>query len=494
MEDYLTRKPYLDLLKSIIEKQKDSPTGYSFAIDGEWGSGKTWILQELEKQLLKEKDNKYLIFHYNAWENDFYDEPLVAILSVMIDSLDNYSRAEETANKINAKLAQTAIKIFKNLAISIANYKLKDKTGLEFRDVINDIKEVSNAKSKHAKMKKEIDNYSSLKDLLTEIHNQIKSLSEEVNILLIVDELDRCLPEYAIKVLERLHHVCNDKPVIQLLAINKKTLTDSIVKVFGKDIFKIEDPKNLTTALKWNEHFADSYLQKFVNVLIPLPNGKLDSRLEILNGLDKSFVPFTRTDFGGEGINVNEEYLSKFIAHLFSGTERRQQEKIISLTSLCHELTLASGAQLELNSYAILIYEIISCICRYVFHLEKTCTLTEGSEEYYLCFFNGIGTIRNPDKKESNNLNSKLHDLLSCHAYYNEAFRPRELFPLEIKNTTTFMMAFFYDSNIRDVNPVIDGLWSGIRQDKIFLSKFDEIMNILVIKDTNTKSEQPAIY
>ena len=56
------------------------------------------------------------------------------------------------------------------------------------------------------------------------------------------------------------------------------------------------------------------------------------------------------------------------------------------------------------------------------------------------------------------------------------------------------MMAFFYDSNIRDVNPVIDGLWSGIRQDKIFLSKFDEIMNILVIKDTNTKSEQPAIY
>lgn len=71
MEDYLTRKPYLDLLKSIIEKQKDSPTGYSFAIDGEWGSGKTWILQELEKQLLKEKDNKYLIFHYNAWENDF---------------------------------------------------------------------------------------------------------------------------------------------------------------------------------------------------------------------------------------------------------------------------------------------------------------------------------------------------------------------------------------------------------------------------------------
>ena len=85
--DYLSHQPYLELLKSIISNQKDNPTGYSFAIDGEWGSGKTWILQELEKQLLEEKDNKYLIFHYNAWENDFYDEPLVAILSVMIECL-----------------------------------------------------------------------------------------------------------------------------------------------------------------------------------------------------------------------------------------------------------------------------------------------------------------------------------------------------------------------------------------------------------------------
>ena len=46
--DFLSRQPYIDLLKSIIENQKDNPIGYSFAIDGEWGSGKTWILQELE--------------------------------------------------------------------------------------------------------------------------------------------------------------------------------------------------------------------------------------------------------------------------------------------------------------------------------------------------------------------------------------------------------------------------------------------------------------
>ena len=88
-QDCLSRQPYLDLLKSIIEKQKDNSSGYSFAIDGDWGSGKTWILNSLENMLLSEKDNEYLIFHYNAWENDFYEEPLVALLSVMIEKLNN---------------------------------------------------------------------------------------------------------------------------------------------------------------------------------------------------------------------------------------------------------------------------------------------------------------------------------------------------------------------------------------------------------------------
>ena len=86
--DLLSRQPYLDLLKSVITNQRDNSFGYSFAIDGEWGCGKTWVLNELEKQLAEDLENKYLIFHYNAWENDFYDEPLVAFLSVIIEKLN----------------------------------------------------------------------------------------------------------------------------------------------------------------------------------------------------------------------------------------------------------------------------------------------------------------------------------------------------------------------------------------------------------------------
>ena len=85
MKDFLNRQPYIDLLKSVIKNQTEKKKSFSAAIDGDWGCGKTWVLYELEKQL---SDNReYLIFHFNAWQNDFYEEPLIAILSVMIESL-----------------------------------------------------------------------------------------------------------------------------------------------------------------------------------------------------------------------------------------------------------------------------------------------------------------------------------------------------------------------------------------------------------------------
>ncbi|MDY5837871.1 MAG: hypothetical protein SPK17_04085 [Treponema sp.] len=43
MTDYLSRQPYLDLLKSIIANQSNNPLGYSFAIDGEWGCYRFFI-------------------------------------------------------------------------------------------------------------------------------------------------------------------------------------------------------------------------------------------------------------------------------------------------------------------------------------------------------------------------------------------------------------------------------------------------------------------
>lgn len=245
--DYLSRQPYLELLKSIISNQKDNPIGYSFAIDGEWGSGKSWILQELEKQLLEEKDNKYLIFHYNAWENDFYEEPLVAILSVMIEKLNKVTSQKSLYEAaIDELLRQTSADL-----LTLVSGIVKEVTKIDAEEIIKRKKRFFKRIIEKTKLSaKDINTLLPLQHTLQEVRNNLIKLSKELHILLIVDELDRCLPEYAIKVLERLHHVCDEIPIIQILAINKSVLADSISTVFGKNY------SNTDNHDKWNTFFT----------------------------------------------------------------------------------------------------------------------------------------------------------------------------------------------------------------------------------------------
>ena len=81
-QDMLGRGPFVSLLENIIVQKTKAHEGFSFAIDGKWGCGKSWILKELEQKL---ELKNYLVIHYNCWENEYYEEPLVAILSVIID-------------------------------------------------------------------------------------------------------------------------------------------------------------------------------------------------------------------------------------------------------------------------------------------------------------------------------------------------------------------------------------------------------------------------
>lgn len=474
--DFLSRQPYLDLLKSIVSNQKDNPTGYSFAIDGEWGSGKSWILQELEKQLLEEKDNKYLIFHYNAWENDFYEEPLVAILSVMIEKLNQVTSQKSIYEATIDELLRQASADLLTLVSGI----VKEVTKIDAEKIIRRKKGFFRRIKENTKLTaKDINTLIPLQHTLQEVHNNLKRLSEKFHIILVVDELDRCLPEYAIKVLERLHHVCNEMPVVQILAINKKIFSESISFVFGKTV---SDKENINA---WQEAFTDNYLQKFVDAVIHLPNGKPDSRLEILNGLEKEFRPYIRSDnIGRDCIKIDDNFLASFISSLMNGVERRLQEKIFKQVALCHELTIKSGIKIEKEeiTYAFLIYEILSCISKYVFHSNKQFMLRKSTkrQSYILSFSKNDEFSRTFYEEKHHIINSNVEDFFSVPT--NQNHTGQFLDSVFIRDTKTYLMAFFSDPPHFSYKSFESHVWDWIGEYKVFLKKYDEIMDMLVVK------------
>lgn len=474
MNDLLSRQPYLELLKSIISNQKDNPTGYSFAIDGEWGAGKTWILQELEKQLLEEKDNKYLIFHYNAWENDFYDEPLVAILSVMIECLKKQKTKVKEKDSVK-KIVTSSI----NALTKVVGTIIEQKWKVNPNDIIESVKDSGKALGDVKLTKSDFNNMLPLENALKQIKDVITKLSKELHIILIVDELDRCLPEYAIKVLERLHHICNEIPVIQILAINKKILADSISSIFGKKFF------NSPYSFELTNQFSESYLQKFIDSIIPLPNGHLDSQLEILNGLERNYRTYIRPDNIGQSfINLDDDFLAECISSIMDGVERRLQEKIFKQVALCHELTIRSGIQIDKEriTYAFLIYELLSCITKFVLHNNTLFFVREAAtkQSFILSLFQVDEMSKTVYETEHSVIMSNIEKFFNVPKTQNQTGQFTD--SVFIRNTKSYLMAFFTDKPKFPYWTFESSVWGWIEEDKVFLKKYDEIMDMLVRK------------
>ena len=311
-----------------------------------------------------------------------------------------------------------------------------------------------------------------LANALKQVKKVLSELNSDFKIFLVVDELDRCLPEYAIKVLERLHHVCNKMPVFQIIAIDKSNLADSICKVFGKNFPNPSPQHNIM-------QFADSYLQKFIDISIPLSNGKPNKSLEVMNGLEKEFCEWTRDRSTGAPVNFNESFLEEFLAEMFNGIDRRLQEKIFIQVELCHKMTLATGIKPELCSYAILIYEIVSCIASYVFHSKNLCTVKSDSNGIFTLVFKDVEFSSNPYAGKYKQLAENLKDFfcLSKTLYTDYAAKLDNFFICDEKSYLMKSLASVIEnSDIYAQKTYFD----FIAEDKVFLSEYDKIMHTML--------------
>jgi len=90
--DVLNREEFVDNLINLSECISARKTSTTFAINGVWGCGKSFVLDMFENRLsnyqseITAKD-KYFIIRYNCWKYDYYEEPLVAIISAIVDCI-----------------------------------------------------------------------------------------------------------------------------------------------------------------------------------------------------------------------------------------------------------------------------------------------------------------------------------------------------------------------------------------------------------------------
>lgn len=331
--DILNREPFIDQVIEVIGKISDGKKGATFAIDGEWGCGKTFVVDAIsecidyfsrysENYELREDKERYVVFHYNCWKYDYYEEPLYAIITAITDEMKKH----KGGNYSNYSAWSDAFKVFFEVI-----------TGLEIFSKYKDIKETDNSQPTISELQSFGESINALREELNKL-STAKELPHRDTIIVFVDELDRCLPEYSIKVLERLHHLFDDMNVIVVLSIDSRQLENTVRKIFGSI-------------------HVDEYLKKFIDFQMYLDAGESDSR-NIRRKYDEYFFVLDVGVF----FKLDTEWNI-----YFDGIKGRDIDKIFSKATTIHSLVYDDNERIPM---CIVHAELIATIFS-VIYVEK---------------------------------------------------------------------------------------------------------------------------
>ena len=240
--DLIGRQNFVDKIKKLVKISSPNKS-WSIAIDGAWGSGKTFVMNMLEKQLKEEPAN--IVIYYDAWSNDFYEDPLIAILYNILDVFEHL----EGIKKDVLQGIKNGINAFLSILSAVPNVDKVIKAGKKA------FKEATNEREKKTDDEK-LSGYKCYSDFLKGTQKFIKDAIKENKLIILVDELDRCEIDYAMKVLNRLHHLLKIPNVFTITAFNKDILIKNLPSSYGQN--------------DKNEIFT-----KFFDLIYKLPYGKL---------------------------------------------------------------------------------------------------------------------------------------------------------------------------------------------------------------------------
>lgn len=305
-EDYLKRKPYAEILTNVLSIYTH---GAVIALNGKWGTGKTTFVKKWQQML---ENQKFKTIYFNAWQADYLDDPLVPLIANLqdvkkIDSNDT-SRFEKIM-KAGAKLALAGAVGMGKAIIKRTGGEIVIETLSSVADECGDI------------FKKKIDEFSiqtkSMEQFKTELKEYVNWINFNKPLVYFVDELDRCNPTYAVRVLERVKHLFEIPGIVFILSIDKDQLENSIKGYFGSGID------------------AEEYLRRFIDISYNLPQPELeDFCRELYRYYNlKSFFQHEKrkSNFRDEGESLLSmaEYLCPF-----KRITLRQLDRIFALTAI----------------------------------------------------------------------------------------------------------------------------------------------------------------
>lgn len=267
----IQRESFAKHLTQFLNTKADD--GYVLNLNAEWGAGKTTFLK-CWYNMLKED---HPVVYFDAWKSDFTHDAMLALLDTFHDQL----MSPLTENKeLTKKLIEKGSHFVKTAIPSLLVGYLKHKTGvskdesllgeasehfgLDFaeKELGDAIKETMKAM---LEQRNKVEGIKEFKNTLVELSKNYLDVfnAKKAPIYVLIDELDRCRPNYAIEVIECVKHFFDTKDFVFILSTDTEQLQHSIKAVYGEG---------------FDSH---SYLSRFFDRVVTLPRPSLREYIEI---------------------------------------------------------------------------------------------------------------------------------------------------------------------------------------------------------------------
>lgn len=266
--DKLNRRQYADGLIGFITRIDKGV----IAIDGEWGVGKSWLGENLK--LMVEQADMASTLWIDAFDADWDDDPSLSLIAGISSITSESTRTMwlENAASFLARLIPVGTKAVARVAANAAGIN---------QDTIDDLSSAIRDESSafiESRLKDLADKKNTLVQLKKILDEAVRQAPQK-KLVVFIDELDRCSPEYAIRFLERLKHLFDLDGVVYVLFWNRSQIQRAVETFYGSGTD------------------GQMYLDKFIDIPLNLQSSHVTGSSGPMRGLIESL---------GERLGLNQ--------------------------------------------------------------------------------------------------------------------------------------------------------------------------------------------
>lgn len=326
--DALQRKSFGEALSNLVSRSTDELV---VSLDGKWGEGKTTFVRMWQGLL---KENGIPSIYIDAFQNDYTEDAFISIASAITAYVDMHSTEAEKISDFSDKAKKVGVRLLSwsaKIGIKAATLGVIKESDIEALSEIGEqvaadasetvatlVKERLSAHSKENEL------IQSFRESLSEIPSTLKD-NDSGRLVVIIDELDRCRPSFAVEVLEKIKHLFSVKNVVFVLVMHKEQLEEAIKCVYGSNID------------------AHTYLQKFINIETAIPKRVLDRYSNDLDAYIRRLLQLHELETWGDD-RLILDCLSSLARHF--NLSLRQLEKVFTNLAIIYSTSAKNHLRL----------------------------------------------------------------------------------------------------------------------------------------------------